>query len=1026
MSRSLRPFLLLTALLLVRFSHGQYANLTFRSYASPEGLPLSEVTRAFQATSGFLWVGTTYGLARFDGKQFKNFYHHLDSASSLGSDYIADISEDRNGLIWIAYQNLFGSLNPLSLKAVNHDIDGLRMGSLPLQLFCLEVDAADRIWMGTSEGLAMYDPSTDSLMRVPGQTWNGPGSAVRTLAIDSDGQLMVGTEGQGIWYARMREPSMIKLVGGEETGAVNDITLAGPDQAWLACGHGLFKASWHRAVPGGINIHRAEFLLSHDEMRSVVVDRKGNIWIATPASGLYIYFPKTAYLDVLKENFISTRGLLSNRIWSLSLDNWGGVWVASESGLQSFHNDAQKFNIYPGISKVTNELRGSFIYGIYEVDNDLLIATSGSVLAYNRITNRFIPIRIKHEMANKPVRFRTIQYEGGGRWWVSSDNGFFELERKGQEFELHRLPLQKYFPQLGSWSFRNYLKGKNGDYWFSTDGKGLVHCQPASRKWETYVHDRSRPTSLQNDLVMVIAYDREGKILIGHEEGMSIFDPATQEFVNIKERGPHVSNGLTDRSAFDIWDDGEHYWVGTYGGGLNMVDKRTRKVSYFLNPEGKGSNAINMLMPDRDSVLWMGTNNGLVRFSTKARTFQNFGIAEGMPASEFNMYSRFKNDEGEIFMGTIEGMFSFHPDSIGPASLKPHVLLSRLRMDGKVLLDSVVAQVNRDQKFSLDYGKDLFMEFSPMTFFGNSNYILRYRFLHDGQDTTWKEGEAGFLIPLIKIEPGEYTLKVRMDEGSTMKSSDEWKMRLVVVPPFWMTWPFRIFLITLGLIILYAIIRGYISRRLERQRQEFERQQLIEKERSRISAELHDDIGGGLTAIRLMSEMARESDRDPSLKTIHGKISNAANDIVQKMNEIVWALNVNHDDLPSLVAYTRQFAMSYLDDMGLKSTFQVPDRIPAMRVSGVNRRNIFLLVKESLNNVVKHAGASEVEVDFTLDRNLRIRVKDNGKGLPATPNQGNGLTNMRRRVDSMEGSMDIVSDHGTTIIFTIPLDRLGA
>jgi signal transduction histidine kinase len=279
---------------------------------------------------------------------------------------------------------------------------------------------------------------------------------------------------------------------------------------------------------------------------------------------------------------------------------------------------------------------------------------------------------------------------------------------------------------------------------------------------------------------------------------------------------------------------------------------------------------------------------------------------------------------------------------------------------------------------------------------------------------------------LIRYEPGEYTLMVQLFEGPDMRGSPIWKMRLTVEPPFWMTWPFRLLMITVGIVLLYGLIRGYISRRLDRQRQEFERQQLIEKERSRISAELHDDIGGGLTAIRLMSEMVKESDSEPSLKTIHGKISNAANDIVQKMNEIVWALNINHDDLPSLVAYTRQFAVSYLDDMGLKSTFGVPDRIPAMRVSGVNRRNIFLLVKESINNIVKHAGATEVKVDIALDRNLRIVVSDNGRGLPKVPRQGNGLSNMRKRVDSMEGTMDIVSNGGTKITFTIPLDQLGS
>ena len=154
---------------------------------------------------------------------------------------------------------------------------------------------------------------------------------------------------------------------------------------------------------------------------------------------------------------------------------------------------------------------------------------------------------------------------------------------------------------------------------------------------------------------------------------------------------------------------------------------------------------------------------------------------------------------------------------------------------------------------------------------------------------------------------------------------------------------------------LFAV-RGYTRIRLERQKSQFLRQQAVEQERSRISAELHDDIGGGLTAIRLLSEMNLEKNGDDSTRKYLEKISSSSNELIQKMNEIVWAMNINNDNLQSLISYTRQYAVSYLDDLDIKCEVEITENIPDIIVTGNNRRSVFLLVKEALNNIAKHSG----------------------------------------------------------------------
>jgi signal transduction histidine kinase len=227
--------------------------------------------------------------------------------------------------------------------------------------------------------------------------------------------------------------------------------------------------------------------------------------------------------------------------------------------------------------------------------------------------------------------------------------------------------------------------------------------------------------------------------------------------------------------------------------------------------------------------------------------------------------------------------------------------------------------------------------------------------------------------------------------------------------------------------ILYQVVRQIIKRRLERQRAEFLKQQAVEQERSRISAELHDDIGGGLTAIRLLSEMSLEHDTHHPTSKYLEKISASSNELIQKMNEIVWALNINNDNLQSLIAYTRQYAVSYLDDLNISCNFETPENIPDVIVNGKNRRSVFLLVKESLNNIAKHAHASNVNIMIDVSNALLINISDNGKGIgQENITKGNGLNNMRKRIQSMRGKMEILNDGGTTLVFNIPLKNLNA
>ncbi|RXK57605.1 sensor histidine kinase [Lacibacter luteus] len=216
--------------------------------------------------------------------------------------------------------------------------------------------------------------------------------------------------------------------------------------------------------------------------------------------------------------------------------------------------------------------------------------------------------------------------------------------------------------------------------------------------------------------------------------------------------------------------------------------------------------------------------------------------------------------------------------------------------------------------------------------------------------------------------------------------------------------------------------------KLEAEKQEYAKQLAVlsaqQDERSRISADMHDELGSGVTAIRLLSEIARKKTKDRPVEEID-RISYNANELMTKMNAIIWSMNPGNDTVDSLVAYIRSYASEYLDNFDMLYRINTPVDLPKLEVSGVKRRNIFLVLKESINNVMKHSGATEVTVDvhFTDRNQLIVEIADNGKGIDAEKlNQfGNGLKNMKRRMESIGGSFNISATNGTRVILEVPL-----
>jgi len=214
--------------------------------------------------------------------------------------------------------------------------------------------------------------------------------------------------------------------------------------------------------------------------------------------------------------------------------------------------------------------------------------------------------------------------------------------------------------------------------------------------------------------------------------------------------------------------------------------------------------------------------------------------------------------------------------------------------------------------------------------------------------------------------------------------------------------------------------------KLENERKEMEKQMAVlaaqQQERDRISADMHDELGSGVTAIRLMSEIVKSKMKEATLPEVE-KISNSANDLITKMNTIIWTMTSSNDTIESLVAYLRTYAFEFFDNTNIECKFNLPSTIPRIELSGERRRNIFLAVKEALNNVLKHSKASRVQIDVAVTDRLIISIADNGLGIDFQNIRrfGNGLKNMQNRLENINGRFQIKNDSGTIAVFEIAL-----
>jgi len=435
--------------------------------------------------------------------------------------------------------------------------------------------------------------------------------------------------------------------------------------------------------------------------------------------------------------------------------------------------------------------------------------------------------------------------------------------------------------------------------------------------------------------------------------------------------------------------------------------------------EGTDSKLIAGVTGDHNGGIWASTNSGIL-FHQNDTTY-NFRLEDGLPSDAFSLYTSLTDKEGKIWFGTNDGLVVFHPDSVKAYPYGPRVALQEVKVNNEVWGEDI--NIDEVKKIELRYDENnLSFDWSNVTYYLAKYSKMKYRLL--GYDENWVDLESKDNTRFSQLAPKQYTLEIYGINANGVKGSVR-RLLINIEPPWWQSWWARILFLLAFFGTIYGAFRWYVLRQLKEQQRIFARQQALQEERNRIAGELHDDLGAGLSIIRFLSGHALdEKESTPGVFKNVNRIYQSAGELLEKMGDIIWAMNAENDTLENLVNYFQSYAYEYLDINRLECEIKVPDQFSEIEWSGERRRNVLLAGKEILHNIVKHAKAQKVMIAIREEEHyLMIKIKDDGIGFdPANkkPNS-NGLNNLERRMKTIGGKIDFEFLEGTQVRLIIPL-----
>ncbi|MCI0443580.1 histidine kinase [bacterium] len=933
------------------------------NFNSGKGLPEDTVLSIAQSPDGYLWFGGYHGISRFDGNRFVSLNDLSETHVTIRT--VGFLFFDTKGSLWIG---TFNGLYRFDGKTVYKfsEKDGV-----PEALFysAMEDNSGD-VWISSGEGLLKWNGTKFKALN---QSTNQILRHVHVSYADPDGSIWIGTQ-----------------------------------YGLAALRNGKFET------------YTKKDGLPDNPVWAIVRDKQGTHWIGTEG-GL------SQFRDGKFTNFDKSDGLAENIVNTLRFDHNGVLWIGTEGGLSRFYNGKiESISSKEGLPKDS-------VWAIHE-DNEENLWVGINYGGVSRFSDARVQVLGKKEgLASDTVT--AVLEDSNGTMWIGTDNGLNRITNGN----ISVLTAENGLP---SNMISSLYEDSQGMMWVGTH-EGLARI--TANKILSY----TTADGLMDPVVLVVSEDHEKNLWIGTNMGINQWKDqrlmpradlikGTVAWITPSKEGGYwtgtyagilrYANGkLQDFNPPDnlaqglevssLYEDGsEKIWIGTFTTGLWNYNKG--KWSTFRAEDGIYTDTISNILEDSKGYLWLSSSDGIVRVSkqelenfaekktTKIQAL-HFGTSDGMRKAECYDQQQptvWKTKNGILWFATLGGAAIIDPLKIKSNPYPPNCKIEKMLVNGK--------QIATDRIKELPPGSNNFeFQYTALSFTAPEKIQFRYQL--EGFDKDWIDAGARRLSQYTNIPPGNYTFRIKACNNDGLWNEAGAAFSFTIRPYFYQT---RWFYGLVAAVIAFSVWQFHkyrVKRALE-----------IERIRTRIATDLHDDIGAGLSQIAILTEVARKDLQKPETPIRLNQVMETAQELMESMSDIVWAVNPARDSAEDLVHRMRKFANDILSAGDTELHFHSTDTDKTKKLTPDFKRHVYLIFKECINNAAKHSQCKSVTVDLNLNRGrMLLTIRDDGKGFDMSDSyDGNGLKSMRTRAGLLGGTFRFYSEpgKGTSMELEVP------
>lgn len=996
--------LILTCLLFSSFGNAAKRYL-FSNLSLKDGLSQLTTLSIYQDSQGFMWFGTRNGLNKYNGYNFEVFLNKPNDPNSISNNHILCIIEDRDGYLWIGTNEGLNRLNLSTHVFTRYFHDSQKTNSLAHNMVTsLFLDKKGNLWVGTDSGLNVYRKATDDFAQInPDNFFSG--NPINSISGLEDGRIVLGTMYRGVMILDVQEQNHSSLV--------------------------------YKNNPGN------PASLSANEIRSVFVDSGDNIWIGTIRNGLNLLKNEDSRNpDASFVHFTQKNGLSNNFIRGINESPGGEIAVGTSNGLNIINPVSYQVEIYDTYSYGRGDLSHYSIFPVFfDRSQTLWVGTYAGGIDYaNPYGNKFRNFNVEEELKNTTGIMGPIVEMDADLYIASEGGGLLRFNKKEETFKQYRLnphaqlsysdnilkclyhdgnrvlcgttvgTIYSFNPENEKFSLLYELEEKNSVYVLQRDDAGnliiggvnkigLISVSPAGIMQTDFPLQDSKKFQFYN--VRSFLEPEPDIYLVGtRNEGLFLYDKNKRTLKQFKKT-EGKTDGLPENFIAEISKDSKgRIWIGTFGGGVCLFDRKNEIFTTYDTNSGLSDNNICAVVESNDAHLWISSTTGLADFDTEKTSIKNYTYHNGINIDEFSLRSGIKAADGKLFFGGNNGIVSFNPGYLDVNPFIPPVILENLYVNNEQIIPAhssiLENELMHSNEIRLKHNQsNISIEYCAL------NYIFpernQYAYMLEGFDDDWIPVGNRRMAYYTNIPPGSYTFKVKASNNDGVWNEQGASIRLIVLPPLWKTWWAYTAYLLCALGIIYFIFRYFRERErlkndIRLKQMEAKTQEEFHDARNRLFTNFSHELRTPLTLIMSpLDEIIENENLNPELKNRMQTMQSNSHRLLRLVNNLMdfqknesgmLKIGVSKSDI---VAFTKEMVLLF-NEMAASRDISLTcnssdERIICLFDKNLMEKVLFNFLSNAIKNT-PNGGKIEVRLNRNKTNNtLLVEIADTGIGV---------------------------------------------